>query len=369
MVELKKAGCEVYAICKPDSKIEDFLRKNQIQYFCLPSYKKVNLASIRLIKSIVNEQGIDVVHVHFGRDLWPASLALIGNKEQKLFFSNYMGATKKKDILHRIIYSRINGIFTSSSRLAEQLKEMYPVPPSKIHLLPYGRRIECYQRDMAKRAQIRTMYAVKDNEVLVGTMVRIDPQKGPLDFVKSLIHIDEGLRNKVKFIVVGEPTRRGNAKPGESLYEPACEAYFQQIKDFIAKNELHDKVILAGFQSNLIAYLGAMDLFVFPSHNELYSLAVLDAMCIKLPVVAARAGGNLEQVTENMNGLFYEVGDSKELAEKLSLYLRQPELRKLHGEKARQFVIERHDMAKMITRLIEFYNNCERTLPEINSGS
>ncbi len=355
MAELKKAGCQVYAICKPNSRIEEFLKQNQIQCFYMPSHKKVSLASIRLIKSIVREHRIDVLHVHFGKDIWPASLALIGDNKQKLFFSNYMGATKKKDILHRIIYSRFNAIFTSSSRLADQLKDMYPVPASKIHLLPYGRHIESYRRDEATRGQIRATFGVKDDEVLAGTMVRIDPQKGPLDFVKSFVHINASLRSKIKFIVVGEPTRRGNAKPGESPFEPICEAYFEQIKDFIAKNELHDKVILAGFQNDVIGYLGAMDIFVFPSHNELYSLAVLDAMCMKLPVVATRAGGNLEQVTENLNGLFYKVGDSMDLAEKLSLYLSQPELRKQHGEKARQFVQEKHDMDVMIKKLMEFY--------------
>lgn len=355
MTELKKAGCNVYAVCKPNSKVEDFLRDNNIPFFHLPSYKKVSISSIRFIRALIRENRIDAVHVHFSKDLWLASLSLIGDRPSKLFFSNYMGTTKKRDILHRFIFSRVSSIFTSSSRLAEKLKIMYPVPPSKIHLLPYGRRIEDYKLDETKRGQIREIYGIRADELLIGTMVRIDPKKGPLDFVKSFLLIDPALRNKVKFIVVGEPTLRGNAKQGESPYESFCEAYLQEIKEYIENQALQERIILAGFQADMIGYLGAMDIFVFPSHKELYSLAVLDAMCMKLPVVATRAGGNLEQVDEGVNGLFYEVGDSKDLANKLSIYLKHPELQKAHGEKARQFVIERHDMDLMIKDLKRFY--------------
>ena len=141
-------------------------------------------------------------------------------------------------------------------------------------------------------------------------------------------------------MIVGEPTRRSATRFGQSEFDPESEAYSKELTGFIEKNGLQNKVILPGFQDDLTGYLGAMDIFVFPSRNELYALAVLDAMCMRLPIIATRAGGNLEQIRENETGLFYEAGDSMDLAAKLSLYLAEPELRKAHGEKARRFVKE-----------------------------
>ncbi len=357
LVELKKAGCEVYAICKPKSKVESFLIDNQIRYTHLPNYATVNLPSIRFIQSLIQRQHIQVLHAHFHKDIWPASLALRGDKERKLFLSIYMGVPKKNDIFHRLIYSRVDAIFTSSQELNQRLPTLYPVPPSKIHFIPYGRRTDNYRRDEVKRSKLRSLYGVETDDVLIGTMVRIDPGKGVIDFAKSFPYIDASLHEKTKFMIVGEPTRKGRVKAGESPFEPKCEEYLRQLKKFISDQRLDHQILLTGFQDDLIGYLSAFDVFVFPSRDELYSLVVLDAMCMGLPVVAARSGGNVQQITDGDNGLLYEVAQSEDLANKIEQYIRQPSLRRQHGEKARKFVQDFHSMDDTIRSLVKFYQN------------
>ncbi len=357
MLELKNAGGEVYAICSHKSKVESFLIENRIRYTHLPSYSAVSLASVRFIKSLIRQRDIQVLHAHFHKDIWPASLAIWGEKEKKLFLSIYMGVPRKNDILHRFIYHRVNAIFTSSKELGDRLPSLYPVPRSKIHFLPYGRRIENYRRDETRRIEVRSKYKVRPEEILVGTMVRIDPGKGVMDFARSFPYIDGSLREKTKFMIVGEPTRRGRGMPGESPYEPVCEEYLRGLEKFISNEGLSEKILLTGFQDDLVAYLSAFDVFVFPSRDELYSLVVLDAMCMGLPVVAARSGGNIRQITDGVSGLLYEVANSKDLATKLELYLRQPSLRVQHADKARQFVQDAHSMDDAVRSLLGFYQD------------
>lgn len=355
--ELKLAGCGVHAVCMPGSRIESFLKDRGISCIHLAGDYRLNPASIIQLRSFIRENRINAVHAHLSREIWPASLALSGYRGVRFFFSNYSGGRAKKDILHRIIYNRLDGVFTSSAALAGRLVEIYPIPASKIHLLPYGRRIEDYRPDKKKRAEIRKRHGIGDNETLIGTMVRIDPTKGPMDMLTCLPHLDEKFRKQIRIMIVGEPTRRSKPRLGQGEFDPKSEAYSNELTGFIEKNKLQDKVILPGFRDDLTGYLGAMDIFVFPSRNELYALAVLDAMCMRLSVVATRAGGNLEQIRENETGLFYKAGDSRDLARKLSLYLANPELRKAHGEKARRFVMDKHDMDRMIETLITHYDN------------
>ena len=355
MSELKKAGCGVHAVCRPGSMVEKALNEQEIPCIHVPTSAKVSFSAINRINAFVLQNHIDVVHVHYSRDVWNTALALMGNRKPKLFFSNYSGRRKKRDVLHRIIYSRLNGVFTSSAMLAGRLSQVYPVPASKIHLLPYGRRIENYQVDEHKRAEIRARYGVQENDILIGTMVRIDPGKGPFDLVKSLRYMEREVRDQLKIMIVGEPTRSAGEKTNQPEFMPECEIYLNKINEFIESHGIRETVILTGYQKDLAGYLGAMDIFVFPSYNELYSLSVLDAMCMRLPVVATRAGGNLEQIRENENGLFYEAGNSSELAEKLAFYIQSPEIRAAHGENARRFVMERHDMDAMIQKLMGHY--------------
>ena len=196
---------------------------------------------------------------------------------------------------------------------------------------------------------------VREGELLVGTMVRIDPGKGALDFAKSILYLDETAARRVKYVIVGEPTRKARRKSDESPFERHCEEYLDSIRAFIASKHLEESIILPGFQSDLIGYLSAMDIFVFPSRDELYSLVVLDAMCMGLPVIAARAGGNMWQIREGSSGMLYDVGDSKDLAVKLTPYIRDSDLRKEHGNMARRFVEEHHSMRETVKQVLWLY--------------
>ncbi|MGA2622450.1 MAG: glycosyltransferase family 4 protein [Bacteroidota bacterium] len=357
MDALRSSGCEVAAICKPNSKIEEFLSARNIRFTYLPSYSPASLASVRFLKSLLREHDVDVVHVHFHRDIWPASFALRRDRRRKLFLSVYMGAADKNDFWHRYIYKRVNGVFSSSTGLNARLAELYPIPKEKIHFLPYGRHLEAYAPDEDKRRAIRSALGVGSGEMVVGVMVRIDPGKGVMDFAESFLYLGKELQEKTRFMIVGEPTRKGNVKPGESPFESHCEEYLRQLQTFVTEHHLENKIHLVGFQRNVVGYLSAMDVFVFPSRDELYSIAVLEAMCLCLPIVAARAGGNMEQIDDGVNGLFYDVADSRDLARKLSSYLNDPGLRKKHGVAGRAFVEENHDMKKTVNRLVEFYTS------------
>jgi glycosyltransferase involved in cell wall biosynthesis len=355
MSELKKAGVNVFAVCKSKSKIEKYLIDHEVPYSCIPSSFLISLSSIRFLRSLIRQQRANVVHVHFHKDIWVASPALILNKKIKLFISIYMGVGAKNDLLHKIIFKRLNGIFTSSPELNSKLHHLYPVPSNKIHLFPYGRILKDYKIDIEKRNAIRKQHNVNPHDILVGTMVRIDPGKGVRDFIESFIHLKKHSQNKVKYIVVGEPTRKGHVKSNASPFESHCQEYHKQIQDFISKNKLEKKIICAGFQKDIIGYLSAMDIFVFPSRDEMYSLVMLDAMAIGLPIVAAGSGGNLLQVNHGINGLLYETANSADMAQKIETYIENPDLMKEHKEEARKFVEDNHDMKKCIEQLINHY--------------
>jgi D-inositol-3-phosphate glycosyltransferase len=355
MVALKESGNEVVVICSKGSKIAQFLTANQIRCEYLPSKSKVSISSVKVVRHLVKEINAIAVHVHFHSDIWVASIALRRNKKTKLYLSIYMGVPKKNDFLHRWIYSRVDGIFSSSEELNNRLPTLYPVPKEKIHFLPYGRKFNYFKSDQDKRNKIRSLLNIYPNDIVIGTMIRIDPGKGIKDFVESFIYLDKGIQQKIRYIIAGEPTRKARVKSGESQFESHCELYLKQLQEFIREHLLEDRIILVGYQADVVGYLSAMDIFVFPSRDEFYSIAILEAMCMNLPVIAAAAGGNLNQINDGKSGLLYAVGNSADLASKLSQYINNPELMKQHSASARRFVGNKHDMAKTVELLLSHY--------------
>ena len=63
----------------------------------------------------------------------------------------------------------------------------------------------------------------------------------------------------------------------------------------------------------LASAFASADAFVFPSVTETLGLVILEGMASGLPVVAARSGPTMEQVTDGVNGLIFDSGDEARL--------------------------------------------------------
>ena len=87
------------------------------------------------------------------------------------------------------------------------------------------------------------------------------------------------------------------------------------LRRLIAQCHLESKVKLVGRKNKqeIISILRESDVLVFPSRAENFSVAVLEALSIGLPVVATLCGGIKECIDEK-NGLLVPVEDTNALA-------------------------------------------------------
>jgi glycosyltransferase involved in cell wall biosynthesis len=86
------------------------------------------------------------------------------------------------------------------------------------------------------------------------------------------------------------------------------------------------------------AYMAAADVLVHPSLDEGLPRVVLEAMAMKLPVVASRVGGIPEVVIDGRTGLLVPAGDPDSLAHALQRVLASMQLARGWGEEARASV-------------------------------
>ena len=89
-------------------------------------------------------------------------------------------------------------------------------------------------------------------------------------------------------------------------------------------------VIFTGFvnQRDLPAYYGLADVFVLPSENEPWGLAINEAMACGVPVVTTReVGAAVDLVEDGITGFTYATGDVAALADVLAKVLTDRALR------------------------------------------
>jgi glycosyltransferase involved in cell wall biosynthesis len=87
---------------------------------------------------------------------------------------------------------------------------------------------------------------------------------------------------------------------------------------------LNERVHLMGYRRNVAPFLYAADLFVFPTHCEGLSRAVIEAMSAGLPIVLSDASSNPELIEDGRHGLIFPARDPALLASRLEYALGHP---------------------------------------------
>lgn len=91
--------------------------------------------------------------------------------------------------------------------------------------------------------------------------------------------------------------------------------------------KIESSIKFLGFIDNPYGFIRSMDMIVFPSRTEGLCSTVLDALVLKTPIIAARAGGIPEMIYDKKNGILFEPGNYHELKEKLMELINNTDLR------------------------------------------
>lgn len=114
------------------------------------------------------------------------------------------------------------------------------------------------------------------------------------------------------------------------------------------------RVRFAGWQADVPAFLAGASLFVLPSLDEPFGIAVLEAMACGLPIIATATQGPREILREDEAWLV-PPGDERALAEAIAAALRDPAEGRGRAERAlRRFHAEFAEAA-VVPKLLELY--------------
>jgi glycosyltransferase involved in cell wall biosynthesis len=100
----------------------------------------------------------------------------------------------------------------------------------------------------------------------------------------------------------------------------------------------------------------ASDIYCQPSvWQEASGLGVLEAMSLKLPVVASNTGGLPENVQDGRSGILVPVGDSEAICAALEKLLGDPDLRRRMGEAGYQLILKEHRIEEVARKYVEVF--------------
>ena len=110
--------------------------------------------------------------------------------------------------------------------------------------------------------------------------------------------------------------------------------YLQELEERYVHRSIHFLRYRNGEQ--LARLYASADILAFPSENDTFGNAVVEAHASGIPVVVVNRGGPQEQVTHGVDGLVIPAGNVNEMAEALRTLFDSPGLREQLGKKGRK---------------------------------
>ena len=131
----------------------------------------------------------------------------------------------------------------------------------------------------------------------------------------------------------------------------------EAFKKKVYENGLKELVFAHGpkYGSEKEFFFNEADIFLFPTfyHYETFGIVNLEAMQYSLPIVSTPEGGIPDVVVDGETGFLVPQNNSKELADKLELLIKQPELRLKMGIAGKERFENLFTLNKFERRLIE----------------
>jgi len=160
--------------------------------------------------------------------------------------------------------------------------------------------------------------------VLIG---RLHPVKDPLTAIKAHKIAREKVEN-LNLIVCGDGELMGECK---------------SIAD--------ERVIFLNFTKDIPRILKGADIFILSSVYDASPRSLMEAMCMAKPCIATKVGGVTDYLDDDC-GILIEPGNPEELAEKIVFLIKNPEIAKIKGQKARERILKEHDLGKNIDKVL-----------------
>lgn len=343
-VELRKRRHDVNLLCLPRSPLLREANTVGVPTVGLLGEDKNALATIKDLSRLLRSYDYDVVHTHLSHDLWWIVPAMkLSSSGAGLFLTKHMASgIKKHDPLHRILYGRLQGTFAISNYIKKSVLDTCPVDESTVHVLPPGISLEEFDPGLYDKSEVRDELGIPGSVVLIGMIGRMSPGKGHEEFLNAAKVLLETSGLNLKFLVIG------GASSGEERYEA-------RIREMAIELGLTGALSFTGFRKDVARLLSSIDVLAFPSHEESFGVTLVEAMAMKISVVASESAGVLDIVVGDETGLFSRPKDFRSLAGGILKLASNPQMRQLCGEAGRMRVEHFFSLKGMTDKLEGYY--------------
>ena len=206
----------------------------------------------------------------------------------------------------------------------------YAVVPLGFDLSPFA------AIDDASRVRARQDLGIDAGAEVVCTVGRLTAIKQHDLFLESLARVAQS-RPKVMALIAGDGELRAS------------------LEQTASRLGIADRVRFLGWRRDLATIYAASDVFLLTSRNEGTPVALIEAMASGIPGVSTDVGGVKDVIATPDLGARAPFGDASALAAAIVRYLADATLRRDTGARARQAVLDRYGLDRLVNDIKALY--------------
>ena len=301
---------------------------------------------IKLYKVIKTEQP-DIVETHTakagGTGIIAARLSgvpIILHTFHGHVFEHYFNRAKTKLIIliEKFLAKLSTKIIVLSQQQYEDIVQRFRIASSKKTLIiPLGFELERFSC-IKKNGSLKLELGISESDFLIAIIGRVVPIKNHEMMFRVIRQLNQE-KIKVHLAIIGDGELR------EKLEKQVCDNYFHFL----------------GWRYDLENIYSSVDLVALTSLNEGTPLALIEAMAAGVPVVATNVGGVSDIITNGETGFCCKINDDHDMTEKIKVLLFNKELSYQISQNARQFVLDRYNVQRLIDDMNNLYKNLIRS--------
>ncbi|MEM3455614.1 MAG: glycosyltransferase [Candidatus Micrarchaeia archaeon] len=330
-----------YISGRPDGK--NILDKYGLSiYLNIDNLNKHRIKVLGILKKIIKTFKPDILHCHRHSMTVLGVMAKLG--EHIKLVSHVHGLNRTRSLKRRIINFAILKFVEKIIAVSDSVKQdifssNFFLEESKIITIRNCVDLNIIDSIQITKTEEKRKIGLTDNHIVFGNVGRLVKTKGQFFLIEAFVKVLHKLHN-ARLVIVGS---------GE-LYKDLK----KQVEDLGIK----EYVLFTGFREDVLEIIRSFDIFVLPSLAEGLSIALLEAMASRLPVIASNVGGIPEVFGDSQCGILVPPKDIESLRDAMlkMATLSEGERKKL-GDNGRARIEKEFTIEKMIMNLTNLYDS------------
>ena len=305
----------------------------------LPARHRFDLRPAGELARLLEDERIDILHSHDHRSNLIAYLA--GRRRPTIQVATLHQPMRRYwwlwhwEALDEWVWPHFDRALPVAEAIRDEVVRLHPRLHDRVVAITNGVDLDRF-RPGGRREDIRAGFKIPCDAILCVTIGRFLPDKG-LSYLLEAARRVLDTRKDVYWLLAG----RG---PLES-----------ELRAMAGRLGLNERVIFAGFRTDVPDLLAAADLVVVSSTCEGCSVAILEGMACGRAVVATRVGGTPEIIEDGRTGLIVEPRRPDQLAAAVMQLADDADRRDEMGRRGMDVVRDRFSIQRMVGRYEQVY--------------